>query len=74
MISKHRTESIAKDEEPHDFDWNNIQILHKENNLYKRLFAEMIYIRKEKKIDSLNKITDTDSYSNSYNVIIDFLK
>ena len=33
----------------------------------------MIYIKKEKE-SSLNKITDTDSYSNSYNVIIDFLK
>ena len=70
---KHRTENIGEDKEPHDFDWNNIQILHKENNLYKRLFAEMIYIKKEKE-NSLNKITDTDSYSNSYNVIIDFLK
>ena len=40
---------------------------------YKRLFAEMIYIKKEKEI-SLNKITDTDTYSNAYNVIIDFLK
>ena len=72
MISKHRTENIGEDEEPNDFDWNNIQIIHKENNLYKRLFAEMIYIKK--KGNSLNKITDTDSYSNSYNVIIDFLK
>ena len=72
MISKHRTENIGEDEEPNDFDWNNIQIIHKENNLYKRLFAEMIYIKKKE--NSLNKITDTDSYSNSYNVIIDFLK
>ena len=38
-----------------------------------RLFAEMIYIKKEKE-NSLNKITDTDSYSDAYNVIIDFLK
>ena len=33
----------------------------------------MIIIKKGKE-NSLNKITDTDSYSNSYNVIIDFLK
>ena len=57
----------------HMTDWNNIRILHKENNLYKRLFAKMIHIKKEKE-NSLNKITDTDSYSNAYNVIIDFLK
>ena len=73
VITKHRTENIEEDEVPYDFDWNNIQILHEENNLYKRLFAEMIYIKKEKE-NSLNKITDTDSYSNAYNVIIDFLK
>ena len=73
VITKHRTENIGEGEIPHDFDWNNIQILHKENNLYKRLFAEMIYIKKEKE-NSLNKITDTDAYSNAYNVIIDFMK
>ena len=73
VITKHRTENIGEDEEPHDFDWNNIQSLHTENNLYKRLFAEMIYIKTEKE-NSLIKITDTDSYSNAYNVIIDFLK
>ena len=69
VISKHWTKSIGGDEQPHDFDWN-IQILHKENNLYNRLFAEMIYIKKEK---SLNKINNTDFYSNSYNVIIEFI-
>ena len=73
VITKYRTENIGEDEIPHDFDWNNIRILHKENNLYKRLFAEMIYVKKEKE-NSLNKITDTDAYSNAYNVIIDFLK
>ena len=73
VITKHRTENIGEGEIPHDFDWNNIRILHKENNLYKRLFVEMIYIKKEKE-NSLNKITDTDAYSNAYNVIIDFLK
>ena len=49
VISKHRTENVGEDEEPHDFYWNNIQILHKENNLYKRLFAEMIYIKKKER-------------------------
>ena len=33
----------------------------------------MIYIKKEKE-NRLNKIIDTDSYSNAYNVIVDFLK
>ena len=36
VITKHRTENIlGENEVPHDFDWNNIQIFHKENNLYK---------------------------------------
>ena len=48
VITKHRTENIGDHEVPHDFDWNNIQIVYKENNLYKRLFTEMIYIKKEK--------------------------
>ena len=70
VITKHRTENIGEDEVPQDFDWNNIQILHKENNLYKRLFAEMIYIKKEKE-NSLKEIIDTDFYSNAYNEVID---
>ena len=44
---------------------NNIQILHKENNLYKHPFAEMVHIKKKKE-NSLNKITNTDSYGNAY--------
>ena len=70
MISKHRTENI-EDGRPHDLDWNNIQILHKENNLYKRFFTEMVFIEKE---NSLNKINDTESYNDTYNAIIDYLK
>ena len=73
MISKHRTENIGEDGKPHEFYWNNIQLLHKENNLYKRLFAEMVFIKKEKE-NSLNKITNTELYSDAYNVIIDYLK
>ena len=73
VIAKRRTENRREDEVPHDFDRNNIQILYKENNLYKRLFAEMINIKKVKE-SILNKITYTDSYSNAYNVIIDFIE
>ena len=60
MILKHRTWNVADDEKPHDFEWNNIKILHKENNIYKRLFAEIIYIKKVKE-NSYIKITDTDT-------------
>ena len=73
MISRQRTKNVGEDGKLYEFDWNNIKILHKENSLYKRVFAEIVYIKKEKE-KSLNKITDTDSYSNSYNVIIDFFK
>ena len=73
MISRQRTKNVGEDGKLYEFDWNNIKILHKENSLYKRVFAEIVYIKKEKE-KSLNKITDTDSYSNAYNVIIDFFK
>ena len=46
VISKNRTENIDEDGKPHEFDWNNIQMLRKENNLYKHLFAEMVFIKK----------------------------
>ena len=49
----------------HNFNWKKTQILHKENNLSKRLVAEMIFIKKEKD-NSLNKIIDFDNLSESY--------
>ena len=32
----------------HDFDWNNVEILHSESNKGKREFMEMLYIYKER--------------------------
>ena len=49
----------------HNFNWNKIQIIHKENNLSKRLIAEMIFMKKEKD-NRLNKIIDCDNLSESY--------
>ena len=39
VITKHIVEN-----RDHNFNWNKTQIIHKENNLSKRLIAEMIYI------------------------------
>ena len=60
VITKHIVEN-----RDHNFNWNKTQIIHKENNLSKRLIAEMIYIKKEKD-NSLNKIIDCDNLSDSY--------
>ena len=60
VITKHIIEN-----RDHNFNWKKIQIIHKENNLSKRLIAEMIFIKKEKD-NSLNKIIDFDNLSESY--------
>ena len=64
VITKH----IVEDRD-HNFNWNKIQIIHKENNLSKRLIAEMIFMIKEKD-NSLNKIIDCDNLSESYFLLI----
>ena len=40
VLSDHRKEYAD-----HDFDWNNVEILHSENNKGKREFMEMLYTR-----------------------------
>ncbi|KYN24384.1 hypothetical protein ALC57_04021 [Trachymyrmex cornetzi] len=42
VITEHKLQTS------HDFDWDNIKILNKENNWNKRLLSEMIYIKKQK--------------------------
>ena len=49
----------------HNFVWEKIRIIHKENNLSKRLIAELIYLKIEKD-NSLNKMSDCDNLSESY--------
>ena len=56
----------------HDFDWNNITILHKESNYFKRIIAEMFYIKKGRE-NSINVIIDLKHYNSSYDIILDQL-
>ena len=41
VVSKHILEF------DHDFNWNNLLILHKENNYFTRCLAEIFYIKKK---------------------------
>ena len=66
VVSKHILEF------DHDFDWDNLLILHKENNYFKRCLAEIFYIKKEGN-NWLNVITDLKNYIPSYNVILEQL-
>ena len=66
VVSKHKLEYN------HDFNWHNLQILHKENNYFKRRLAEMFYIKKEGN-NCLNVITDLKNYKLVYNVILNQL-
>ena len=53
----------------HTFDFDNVEILHTENHLKKRLFSECMYIKKH--LD--NTVKDLDNYVESYDSIIDFV-
>ena len=55
VVSRHL--SLYHDGDSNFINWENIEILHQEPNFYKRLFAEMVFIKKEGH-NSLNKITD----------------
>ena len=59
-----------KDQENHSFLWNDVKILHKERDRYKRAFSEMVFIKKEND-NSLNKITDIEHLNSSYNMFLD---
>ena len=70
-ISKHR-KKYEDDQENHFFHWNDVKILHKETNRFKRTFSEMVSIKKESD-NSLNKITGIEHLNSAYNIILDFL-
>ena len=42
VLSDHKKEYAD-----HDFDWNNVEILHSESNKRKKEFIEMLYIKRE---------------------------
>ena len=56
----------------HNFYWDNIKILHKETNYFKRMIAEMFYIKKEGK-NSINVMSDLKDDNASYDIILDHL-
>lgn len=70
VITQQKMQHSVGDIFTHEFDFDNIKILHKENNEFKRLVGEMFFVKKEKD-DSLNLMTDLKNYNGLYNVILD---
>ena len=64
VISKHILEFN------HDFNSDNVKILHRETNHFKRCFVETSYKQKEEE-NCFNIMTDLKNYDISYNVILD---
>jgi len=58
VISEHRLEF------KHEFDWNNPSILDREDKYYRRLIAEMVYIKMHN--NTINLQTDTELLQHSY--------
>ena len=56
--------SLHRINEGHEFDWDNVKILDRENNLNKRLTSEMLYIKKQ--VNSINKQNDTELLPQCY--------
>jgi len=52
----------------HSFDWNNVKILDKESNYFKRSVSEMLYIRKQ--WNGINAQKDTELFDNSYHYFL----
>jgi len=52
----------------HNFDWDNLNILHKEKNRKKREIAEMFFIKQFN--DTINLQKDTENLNPIYNKII----
>ena len=46
VVTKHRINNTNDTGIQHNFDWNNITILHKESNYFKRTIAEEFYTKK----------------------------
>ena len=67
VLSDHRKEYAD-----HDFDWNNVEILHSESNKGKREFMEMLYIKREGTY-SINLKTDLVKYNGCYDSMISYL-
>ena len=72
VVAKHRINNKSDAGSQHDFDWDDIKILHKESNYFKRIIAEMFFIKKEAK-NSINVVSDLKDYNPSYDIILDQL-
>ena len=57
---KHRINNKSDAGYQHDFDWDNIEILHKESNYFKRIIAEMFFMKKKGK-NSINVVSHHDA-------------
>ena len=62
VVSKHRVTY------GHEFNWSNIDILHKEKNTRKREIAETFFIKKQ--TDTINLQRDTDNLNPIYDNVI----
>ena len=50
-------------------NWEIVDVLHKEHDWKKRLFTEMVYIKKQRN-NALNKMTDLQDYPMCYNGVV----
>ena len=66
-LSDHRKEYAD-----HDFDWNNVEILHSESNKGKRESMEMLYIKREGAY-SINLKTDLVNYNGCYDSMMGYI-
>ena len=67
MLSDYR-----KEYDDHDFDWNNIEILHSESSKGKREFMKMLYIKREGTY-SVNVKTDFVKNNSCYDSMIGYI-
>ena len=56
VISKRR-KNYEDDQINHFFHWNDVKILHKETNCFKRSFSDMVYIKKKRTIALIKSMT-----------------
>ncbi|EZA55655.1 hypothetical protein X777_04297, partial [Ooceraea biroi] len=62
MVSKHRVNC------GHEFNWSNVDVLHQETQLRKRLIAEMVFIKRHKL--SINLQKDTENLPDIYDIVL----
>ncbi|EZA55746.1 hypothetical protein X777_04141, partial [Ooceraea biroi] len=62
VVSKHRVNI------DHEFDWDNVKVLHHESHLRKREIAEMCFIKRHS--NAINIQRDTDNLPGVYDSIL----